>query len=82
MISNALSRALKAAVGERWRDTGEARALLAEQNREAIEVRYRLRTGALEAAAADLDISPATLQAVLDAHGLLLHDLPATEENS
>lgn len=61
------------------RDGRAAEHLRSVQLRAADEVRYRLRTGALEAAAANLGLHPATLRAVLNAHGLLLHDLPTTD---
>ncbi|PPS89410.1 hypothetical protein [Streptomyces sp. MH60] len=80
MTTHAVNNSVKDAVGGAWREAAEARALTTEQNREATEVRYRARTGALDAAAADLGVSTDQLRAVLDAHGLLLHDLPTTEE--
>lgn len=61
--------------------TGRAATeLRRQQTEQADEVRYRLRTGALDAAAANLGLHPATLRAVLNAHGLLLHDLPASPD--
>ncbi|MFF9786337.1 hypothetical protein [Streptomyces nigrescens] len=58
------------------RDRAAGVALRTRQAAEADAVRYRLRTGALANAAADLGVTPAALHAALDAHGLLLHDLP------
>ncbi|MFZ3491860.1 hypothetical protein ACODT5_01220 [Streptomyces sp. 5.8] len=70
-----IDRNLKAVDGLHVRTREEAVALRSQQREAADEVRYRMRTGALEVAAAELGLEAATLRAVLSAHGLLLHDL-------
>lgn len=70
-----IDRNLKAVDGLHVRSREEAVTLRSQQRAAADEVRYRLRTGALEGAAAELGVEAAELRRILDAHGLLLHDL-------
>lgn len=56
------------------RSRAEATTLRSRQADDADAVRYRLRTGALDRAAADLGITPDTLRACLERHGLILPD--------
>ncbi|MFD6967166.1 hypothetical protein [Streptomyces sp. NPDC059949] len=69
-----IDRNLKAVDGLHVRTREEAVALRSQQREAADEVRYRMRTGALDTAAAELGLETATLRAVLSACGLLLHD--------
>lgn len=75
VITSALHLDLRNSDDVRVRDRIEAQALLAQQRAEADEVRYRLRTGALEEAARDLGVLPGDLFTVLEAHGVILHGL-------
>lgn len=70
-----IDRNLKAIEGLPVRNKQEAGELRARQRAEADLVRYRLRTGALEDTALDLGVDAGHLRAVLEAQGLLLHDL-------
>lgn len=71
----AIARNLAADPSVTVRDRQEAGALRSAQIAEADQIRYRLRTGTLDAAAADLGIDSATLRAVLESHGLLPRDV-------
>jgi len=68
---------LKTAPDIYFRDNAEAAKLRSQQLTDATTVRYRLRTGALDAAAGDLGIDPAALRAALAAAGVLLPALDA-----
>ncbi|MEV8336668.1 hypothetical protein, partial [Streptomyces niveus] len=70
-----IQRNCKAIDGLHVRDREESVDLRSRQRAEADEARYRLRTGALEKAAAALGADPGRLRTVLEEHGLLLHDL-------
>lgn len=73
---------LSSELGSLHRPGREASALRRRQAEEADEVRYRLRTGVLDAVAAELGVDSNRLHAVLEAHGLLLHDMVAEGGNS
>lgn len=62
------------------RDHPCAQALFAERAQMAMDVLYRLRTGALEDAAQELGVGEGRLREVLDRHGLLPHDYDDKEE--
>lgn len=72
-LQQVIDRALHQA-GVPMRDRKTAVDLVAQQRQAADEVRYQLRTGALERAASDLGVDAGTLHRVLDQHGILLHD--------
>lgn len=74
IVQQAIDRNLKAVEGLHVRAREEAVTLRSRQRAAADEVRHKLRTGALVAAAAELGVPRSELRAVLDAHGLLLHD--------
>lgn len=75
IVQQAIDRNLKAVDGLHVRNREEAVELRSRQRTAADLVRYQLRSGALEEAAADLGVDAGLLRSTLESHGLLLHDL-------
>lgn len=70
-----IARTLEQDYGVTLRDASESGEIRSHQAAEADAVRYRLRTGSLDAAADRLGVTPQELRAALEEQQLLLHDL-------